>query len=47
MARPLIAAPLIGTIISDTTGKREGAHMELSTTDTIFRFISNNLHYTG
>ena len=34
----------IGTVISDTTGRRDCVHMELTTTDAFIRFVGNNLH---
>lgn len=33
----------IGTIISDTAGRRDAVHMELTTSDVIIRFVGNNL----
>jgi hypothetical protein len=33
----------IGTVISDTSGRRDCAHMDLTTTDAIIRFVGNNL----
>ncbi|RFZ90217.1 DUF72 domain-containing protein [Mucilaginibacter conchicola] len=36
----------IGTIISDTSGRRDAVHMELTTTDAVIRFVGNNLDPT-
>jgi len=33
----------IGTIISDTAGRRDCVHMELTTNETVIRFVGNNL----
>ncbi|GAA4326042.1 hypothetical protein GCM10023149_28640 [Mucilaginibacter gynuensis] len=33
----------IGTVISDTSGRRDAVHMELTTTDAVIRFVGNNL----
>ena len=33
----------IGTVISDTSGRRDCAHMDLTTTDAVIRFVGNNL----
>jgi uncharacterized protein YecE (DUF72 family) len=33
----------IGTVISDTSGRRDCVHMELTTTDAFIRFVGNNL----
>ncbi|SEO08817.1 Uncharacterized conserved protein YecE, DUF72 family [Mucilaginibacter gossypiicola] len=33
----------IGTVISDTAGRRDCVHMELTTTDAVIRFVGNNL----
>ena len=33
----------IGTIISDTSGRRDCVHMDLTTTDAVIRFVGNNL----
>ncbi|MBE9585976.1 DUF72 domain-containing protein [Mucilaginibacter sp. JRF] len=33
----------IGTVISDTAGRRDCVHMELTTTDAFIRFVGNNL----
>ena len=33
----------IGTVISDTSGRRDAVHMELTTTDAFIRFVGNNL----
>ncbi|MET3606946.1 uncharacterized protein YecE (DUF72 family) [Mucilaginibacter rubeus] len=33
----------IGTVISDISGRRDCAHMELTTTDAVIRFVGNNL----
>lgn len=34
----------VGTVISDTAGRRECVHMELTTPDAMIRFVGNNLH---
>lgn len=36
----------IGAVITDTTGRRDCAHMELTVPDTFVRFVGNNLHPT-
>lgn len=36
----------IGTVISDTTGRRDMMPMELTTKDAVIRFVGNNLHAT-
>jgi uncharacterized protein YecE (DUF72 family) len=33
----------IGTVISDTSSRRDCVHMELTTTDAVIRFVGNNL----
>jgi uncharacterized protein YecE (DUF72 family) len=33
----------VGTVISDTSGRRDCVHMELTTTDAIIRFVGNDL----
>jgi uncharacterized protein YecE (DUF72 family) len=39
----LLAHLNIGTVISDTAGRRDCVHMELTTTDAVIRFVGNNL----
>jgi uncharacterized protein YecE (DUF72 family) len=34
----------VGTVISDTSGRRDCMHMELTTTDAVIRFVGNDLH---
>lgn len=36
----------VGTIISDTSGRRDAVHMELTTTDAVVRFVGNDLDPT-
>lgn len=36
----------IGTVITDTAGRRDCAHMELTTPHAMIRFVGNNLHPT-
>lgn len=36
----------IGTVITDSAGRRDCAHMELTTTQTMIRFVGSNLHPT-
>ncbi|GAA4326517.1 DUF72 domain-containing protein [Mucilaginibacter gynuensis] len=36
----------VGTVISDTTGRRDCVHMELTTGDAFIRFVGNNLDPT-
>ncbi|NOW96083.1 DUF72 domain-containing protein [Mucilaginibacter sp. SG564] len=36
----------IGAVITDTAGRRDCAHMELTTPRTMIRFVGNNLHPT-
>jgi hypothetical protein len=33
----------IGTVISDTAGRRDAVHMELTTSQALIRFVGNNL----
>jgi uncharacterized protein YecE (DUF72 family) len=33
----------IGSVISDTSARRDCVHMELTTTDAVIRFVGNNL----
>lgn len=33
----------IGTVISDTAGRRDCAHMELTTSEAVIRFVGNDL----
>jgi uncharacterized protein YecE (DUF72 family) len=33
----------VGTVISDTSGRRDCVHMELTTTDAVIRFVGNDL----
>ncbi len=33
----------MGSVISDTAGRRDGVHMELTTNDAVIRFVGNNL----
>ncbi|RFZ85178.1 DUF72 domain-containing protein [Mucilaginibacter terrenus] len=42
----LFAELKMGTIISDTSGRRDCVHMDLTTTDAIVRFVGNNLDAT-
>jgi uncharacterized protein YecE (DUF72 family) len=39
----LLAALNMGTVISDTSGRRDGVHMELTTNEVMIRFVGNNL----
>ncbi|WP_428329698.1 DUF72 domain-containing protein [Mucilaginibacter sp.] len=39
----LLQALNIGTVISDTAGRRDGLHMELTTSEVMIRFVGNNL----
>jgi uncharacterized protein YecE (DUF72 family) len=36
----------IGTVITDSSGRRDCVHMELTTTDAVIRFVGNNLDDT-
>jgi uncharacterized protein YecE (DUF72 family) len=42
----LLAEHNIGTVISDTSGRRDAVHMELTTTDAFIRFVGNNLDHS-
>jgi uncharacterized protein YecE (DUF72 family) len=36
----------VGTVITDASGRRDCAHMELTTPETFIRFVGNGLHPT-
>jgi len=42
----LLAELSIGAVITDTSGRRDCAHMELTIPETFIRFVGNNLHPT-